>query len=62
MDNDTSILVRLPVDLKAQIEAAATKNRRSVNAQVRYWIECALASEAPTAEPAPLFAGGGNGQ
>jgi hypothetical protein len=52
MENDTSILVRLPSELKAAIEAAAAHEHRSVNAQLRHWIERALAERRLVDAPA----------
>ena len=45
MADESHFRLRIPADLKAKLEAAAKESGRSMNAQVLYTIQLALAQE-----------------
>jgi plasmid stability protein len=53
MSKDAAVTVRIPNQLKRQLEVQARRERRSLSAQVVTYLEQAVASHAPPSRSAP---------
>ncbi|MFG3406106.1 toxin-antitoxin system HicB family antitoxin [Streptomyces sp. NPDC048142] len=51
MDSDIRLTLRLPVDLHTRLTLHAKRERRSLNADLVYLLECALPTVAGVADP-----------